>query len=141
MATYTSLLGLSLPTTGTLAGTWGDEINTAITALVETAIAGATTLTVDADTTLSTTNGVANQARSAVILWTATGSATRAITAPARSKVYIVANKTGGTQAITFRGAGPTTGVTIPAGFSALLAWNGSDFVTIANNISSGGTF
>ena len=32
------------------------------------------------------------------------------------------------------RGSGPTTGVTIPAGARALVAWNGSDFVKIVSN-------
>ena len=130
---YTTLLGLALPTTGDLSGTWGTEANTAITSLLDTAVAGTTTLSADTDVTLSTTNGAANQARSAVILWTATGSTTRNITAPAQSKAYVVINATGGSQSIVIRGAGPTTGVTIPAGNRALVAWNGSDFVTVSS--------
>lgn len=130
---YTTLLGLALPTTGDLSGTWGAEVNNAITSLLDTAVAGTTTLSADTDVTLSTTNGAANQARSAVILWTATGSTTRNITAPAQSKAYVVINATGGSQSIVIRGAGPTTGVTIPAGNRALVAWNGSDFVTVSS--------
>lgn len=130
---YTTLLGLALPTTGDLSGTWGTEVNNAITSLLDTAVAGTTTLSADTDVTLSTTNGAANQARSAVILWTATGSTTRNITAPAQSKAYVVINATGGSQSIVIRGAGPTTGVTIPAGNRALVAWNGSDFVTVSS--------
>ena len=130
---YTTLLGLALPTTGDLSGTWGTEVNTAITSLLDTAVAGTTTLSADTDVTLSTTNGVANQARSAVILWTASGSTTRNITAPAQSKAYVVINATGGSQSIVIRGVGPTTGVTIPAGNRALVAWNGSDFVTVSS--------
>jgi len=137
----TSLLGLALPVQGELTGTWGDVVNTSITSLLDTAIAGTTTLSTDADVTLSSTVLVANQARSTVLLWTANGTATRYITAPAQSKVYVVINKTAGTQSIVIRGVGPTTGITIPAGYSAIVAWNGSDFITIANNISAGGTF
>ena len=48
----TSLLGLALPITGELDGTWGDTVNDSITSLVDTAIAGTTTLSVDADVTL-----------------------------------------------------------------------------------------
>ena len=113
---YTSLLGLSLPPTGSLAGTWGDEVNNAITSLLDSAVAGTTTLSTDADVTLTTTDGVANQARAAVILWTAGGSVTRNITAPARSKAYVVINATSGSQSIVIRGTGPTTGVTVAAG-------------------------
>jgi len=130
---YTSLLGLALPVTGELSGTWGDVVNTSITNLLDSAIAGTTTISSDADVTLTTTNGVSNTSREAILLWTASGTVTRTITAPAQSKVYIVINKTGSTQSIKLVGAGPTTGVTILANELAICAWNGSDFVKIAN--------
>jgi hypothetical protein len=139
MATaYTSLLGLALPVTGELSGTWGDTVNTSITALLDSAVAGTTTLSSDADVTLTTTTGSSNQAREAIILWTAGGTATRTITAPAQSKTYIVINKTSSTQSIKLVGVGPTTGVTVVAGTSALVAWNGLDFVTVAVFASTG---
>lgn len=130
---FSPLLGLALPTTGDLSGTWGTTVNDSITSLLDSAVAGTTTLSVDTDVTLSTTNGAANQARNAVILWTASnGATTRNITAPAQSKAYVVINA--GTGSIVIRGAGPTTGVTIPSGARALVAWNGSDFVKIVSN-------
>jgi hypothetical protein len=129
----TSLLGLALPVTGELSGTWGDTVNNAITSLLDTAVAGTTTLSTDADVTLTTTTLAANQARQAILLWNASGTVTRTITAPAQSKVYVVHNKTGSTQSIKLVGVGPTTGVTIVANESAVCAWNGSDFVKIAS--------
>jgi hypothetical protein len=130
---FSPLLGLALPTTGDLSGTWGTAVNDSITSLIDSAIAGTTTLSADADVTLSTTNGSANQARNAVILWTASnGATTRNITAPAQSKAYLVINA--GTGSVVIRGAGPTAGVTIPAAARALVAWNGSDFVKIVSN-------
>jgi hypothetical protein len=130
---FSPLLGLALPTTGDLSGTWGVTVNDSITGLLDSAVAGTTTLSVDADVTLTTTNGAANQARNAVILWTASnGATTRNITAPAQSKAYVVINA--GTGSIVVRGSGPTTGVTIPSGTRALVAWNGSDFVKIVSN-------
>lgn len=135
---YTSLLGLALPATGELQGTWGTTVNDAITSLLDTAVAGTTTLNTDADVTLSTTTGAANQARQAVILWTANGTTTRNITAPAQSKSYIVINSSAGTQSIVIRGVGPTTGVTVVKGEKALVAWNGSDFVKIATDNGTG---
>ena len=130
---YTSLLGLALPVTGELSGTWGDVVNTSITNLLDSAIAGTTTISSDADVSLTTTNGVSNTSREAILLWTASGTVTRTITAPAQSKVYIVINKTGSTQSIKLVGAGPTTGVTILANELAICAWNGADFVKVAN--------
>jgi len=132
----TTLLGLALPVEGELDGTWGDVVNDSITSLVDSAVAGTTTLSTDADVTLTTTVLAANQARQAVILWTASnGATTRNITAPAQSKPYIVINA--GTGSIVLRGAGPTTGITIVAAEKCLAAWNGSDFVKIASTAAS----
>ena len=130
----TSLLGLALPVTGELSGTWGDTVNTAITELLDSAVAGTTTLSTDVDVTLTTTTLAANQARQAILLWTASnGATTRNITAPAQSKAYAVINA--GTGSIVLRGAGPTTGVTIVSGEKCLAAWNGSDFVKVASSV------
>jgi hypothetical protein len=134
---YTSLLGLALPVTGELSGTWGTTVNDAITSLLDSAVAGTTTITSDADVTLTTTTGAANTSREAILLWTASGTVTRTITAPAQSKVYVVINKTGSTQSIKLVGAGPTTGVTIIAGESAVCSWNGVDFIKVGSTIAN----
>jgi hypothetical protein len=134
---YTSLLGLALPVTGELSGTWGDTVNNAITSLLDSAVAGTTTITSDADVTLTTTTGAANTSREAILLWTASGTVTRTITAPAQSKVYVVINKTGSTQSIKLVGAGPTAGVTIIAGESAVCSWNGVDFIKVGSTIAN----
>ena len=134
---YTSLLGLALPVTGELSGTWGTTVNDAITNLLDSAVAGTTTITSDADVTLTTTTGAANTSREAILLWTASGTVTRTITAPAQSKVYVVINKTGSTQSIKLVGVGPTTGVTIIAGESAVCSWNGVDFIKVGSTIAN----
>ena len=136
----TTLLGLALPVTGELSGSWGDVVNASITNLVDSAVAGTTTLSADADVTLTTTSLAANQARQAILLWTATGSTLRTITAPAASKTYVVINATGGTQSIKLVGAGPTTGITLVPGERCLAAWNGSDFIKIATTEADGVT-
>ena len=134
---YTTLLGLAKPVTGTEANTWGTVVNDEITSLLDTAVAGTTTISSDADVTLTTTSGAANTSRQAVLLWTASGTVTRTITAPAQSKVYVVINKTGSTQSIKLVGVGPTTGVTIIAGESAVCSWNGVDFIKIGSTIAN----
>ncbi len=136
----TSLLGLALPVTGELAGTWGTTVNDSITSLLDTAVAGTTTLSSDGDVTLTTTAQVANQARQAILLCSGARTALRTITAPAQSKIYTIINATTGGYSVKLVGAGPTTGVTIVAGESALVAWNGSDFIKISNT-AGGGTF
>jgi hypothetical protein len=134
---YTSLLGLALPVTGELSGTWGDTVNNSITGLLDTAVAGTTTISSDADVTLTTTTGAANTSRQAILLWTAGGTTLRTITAPAQSKTYVVINKTSSTQSIKLVGVGPTTGVTIIAGESAVCAWNGVDFIKTSSTIAN----
>lgn len=134
----TTLLGLALPVEGELDGTWGDVANDSITSLVDSAVAGTTTLSTDTDVTLTTTALAANQARQAILLWTASnGATTRNITAPAQSKPYIVINA--GTGSVVLRGAGPTTGVTIVSGEKCLAAWNGSDFVKVSTSTAGSG--
>lgn len=126
---YTSLLGLALPVQGELDGTWGDTVNNSITSLLDSAVAGTTTLSTDADVTLTTTTGVANTAREAVLLCTGARTAITYITAPAHSKTYTVINATTGGYVVYIRGVGPTTGIAVPMGYAVQVAWNGSDFV------------
>jgi len=142
MATaYTALLGLALPVTGELSGTWGDVVSDGITSLLDTAVAGTTTLSADADVTLSTTTGAANQARQAIINCTGARSVLRTITAPAASKEYVVINGTTGGFGVKIVGVGPTTGITVLAGSQALVAWNGSDFVQVGSPAPTGTGF
>jgi len=138
----TPLLGLALPDQGSNTGIWGTLVNNSITSLLDSAVAGTTTLSADSDVTLTTTEEAANQAREAILLWTAAGTTTRNITAPYRSKAYIVINASG-TQSIVLRaytGSVYTTGVTLVAGEKALCAWNGSDFVKVSTTVNSGVT-
>lgn len=127
----TPLLGLALPADGTT--NWGTLANTSITALLDSAVAGTTTLTSDADVTLTNTAEVANESRQAILLCSGARVALRTITAPAQSKTYVVINNTSGGFGVKLVGVGPTTGVTIAASQAALLAWNGSDFALVAS--------
>jgi hypothetical protein len=131
---YTSLLGLALPVQGELSGTWGDVVNQSITSLVDTSVAGTTNVSADSNVTLTTTTGASNQARQAILLFSGARTAIRTVTAPAQSKIYTVINATTGGFAVQLVGAGPTTGLTIPNGASATVAWNGSDFIEVGTS-------
>jgi hypothetical protein len=133
---YTTLLGFAQPVPGTEANTWGTAVNDSITALVEDAIAGSATASVtSADWTLTTTgSGAANQARSAILIPTGTPGVSRNIIAPSSSKAYIVDNQSDG--AVVVKGSA-TTGVSIAAGTAALVAWDGSDFVLVAQDLAN----
>ena len=145
MATsYTTLLGLALPATGDLSGTWGSVVNSSVTQLVEDSVAGVATASVlSADWTLTTTGGGAsNEARMAILIPTGSSGTTRNINAPKTSKAYLVVNNSTGSVVVRGGPTTPTTGATILAGANAVVAWNGSDFVNLtpAGLPLSGGT-
>jgi hypothetical protein len=127
---YTTLLGLALPVTGELSGTWGDTVNNSITQLTDDSIAGVATQSVAlADWTLTTTGGGAsNQARMAILIPTGSPGVSRNIIAPSKSKVYAVINQSD--SDVVLKGAA-TSGVLIPTGASILCAWNGTDFTQV----------
>jgi len=136
MATsYTSLLGLALPVTGELSGTWGDTVNNYISTYIDSAVAGSLTLT--ADTTLTKTTGSSLGATSSqyAIIIASPASAAITITAPAASKMYVV-NNTSATYTVTFKATGQT-GVTIATSEKCVVAFNGTDFVKIASTVVS----
>ena len=145
---YTSLLGLALPVTGELSGTWGDTVNDYITQYLDASVAGTQTISgSQTAVTLSKTTasslsqaGAGSTGSSQYMIVNCTGNPAGllTITAPAASKPYIVINGTSTSQSVKIVGAGPTTGVTIPSGQRALVAWNGSDFVQVG--ASAGGS-
>lgn len=147
---YTSLLGLALPVTGELDGTWGDTVNDYITEYVDASVAGAQTISgSQTAVTLSITNGTSlSQAGSGstgssqyqIINCTGNPAGLLTITAPASSKSYIIVNATSTSQSVKIVGAGPTTGVTVVSGEKALVVWNGSDFVKVSTSTAGSGT-
>jgi hypothetical protein len=124
----TPLLGLALPADGVT--NWGTLVNTSITALLDSAVSGTTTISsTSTPYTLTTTNEAANEARQAVILCTGARTGIQTVIAPAQSKTYVLINATTGGFGVKIVGVGPTTGVTVPNGRAYMVAWNGSDFV------------
>jgi hypothetical protein len=137
MPSYTSSLRLLQPSTGEYPGTWGTQVNTGLTALVDTSVAGTATITMTAaDYTLSTANGATDEARAMVLNLTGTPGAARNVICPAVSKVYIVYNNTTGGFAQTLKTASGS-GISVPNGATAFLRCNGTDVVTAANYFGS----
>lgn len=135
---YTAKLRLAQPATGELFGTWGTTVNTGITALVEDAIAGRASVAMsDADYTLTSNNGAADEARNMVIRMTGTLTAPRNVICPTAAKLYIFENATTGGFAVTLK-TSAGTGVSVAAGASALLRCDGTNVVTWVT--ASGGT-
>lgn len=136
MPSYTSSLRLIQPTTGEYPGTWGTQVNTGITALVDNAVAGTATIAVGStDYTLSIVNGAADESRAAVLSLTAgAGVGARNIICPAVSKLYVVVNTSGFTQTVKTTAG---TGVAVPTGTTAFVRCNGTDVVTALNYFGS----
>ncbi len=144
---YTSLLGLALPVTGELSGTWGDTVNDYITSYLDAAVAGAQTISgTQTAVTLSTTNGatltqaggagITGSAQYQIINCTGNPASALTVTVPSASKVYLVLNNTSTSQTVTVK-ASATTGVTVAAAQAALIAWNGTDFELVATTDAS----
>lgn len=138
---YSTNLGLALPVQGELSGTWGDMVNYGITDYVDIAVAGTLTLNGDGAVTLANTNGnssgtniVSTTAQYAILKITGTTTA-KTITAPTLSKTYTVINAS--SYDVTVKASGQT-GVTIPAGDKAFIAFNGTDYVRVG--ASAGGS-
>ena len=155
---YSNLLGLALPVTGELSGTWGDTVNDYITKYLDDAIANAQVISgSQTAVTLSKTTGTAlvaagsgstGSAQYALIRCTGNPASTLTITVSYSSltnsqfsKTYLIFNSTSTNQSVVVQAttsSGTSTGVTITAGERALIAWNGTDFVKIATQSGTG---
>lgn len=139
---YTTNLSLGQPVTGTESGTWGDDVNNAVTAYLDIAIAGSLTVDMSAGNvtltntlgTNSATNIGSTTAQYAILNLTGAMSAARDLIVPGVSKSYIVNNNTTGGFAVTLKGAS-TTGITLANGERCVVAWNGSDYAKISTNV------
>jgi len=142
--TYSTSLKLALIGDGDQAGIWGQTTNTNLGTLLEQAITGVQSITmIDANYTLTNFNGVANEARNAVLVVTGTNNAIRDLIPPVQEKLYTIVNNTTGGFAIRVIG-GSGTGVNVPNGATCLVYCDGTNFVNglsgVAGNFSVSGT-
>ena len=138
-STYSTSLKLTLMGDGDQAGLWGQTTNTNLGTLLEQAITGVTSITMsDANYTLTSFNGVSDEARNAVLVVTGTNNAVRDLIPPVVEKLYTIVNNTTGGYAIRVIGASGT-GVNIPNGATCLVYCDGTNFI---NGLSgSAGSF
>ena len=144
-STYSTSLKLTLMGDGDQTGLWGQTTNTNLGTLVEQAITGVVSITMsDANYTLTSFNGITDEARNAVIIATGTNNALRDLIPPVVEKLYTIVNNTTGGYAIRVIGASGT-GVTIPNGVTSLVYCDGTNFVSglsgTAGNFTVNGTF
>lgn len=128
-STYSTSLKLTLMGDGDQAGLWGQTTNTNLGTLLEQAITGVTSITMsDANYTLTSFNGVSDEARNAVLVVSGTNAAVRDLIPPVVKKLYTIVNNTTGGYAIRVIGASGT-GVNVPNGATCLVYCDGTNFV------------
>jgi hypothetical protein len=133
-STFSTTLRLELPSNGEQSGIWGQTLNKDIS-LIEQAIAGITDIYLTGGNyTLSSFNGLEDEARSAVISCTGILSAAANVVAPSVQKTYIITNTAGANVTIK---TSTGNGVTVLNGTSSLVYCDGTDFYTAVslNNV------
>ena len=149
-STYSTSLKLTLMGDGDQSGLWGQTTNTNLGTLLEQAITGVQSIAMaDANYTLTSFNGISDEARNAVLVVTGTNNAVRDLIPPVVEKLYTIVNNTTGGYAIRVIGASGT-GVNIPNGATCLVYCDGTNFVnglsgsagnfSVAGNVSVTGT-
>lgn len=127
-STYSTSLKLTLPGDGDQSGIWGQTTNNNLGTLLEQAIAGVVSISMaDANYILTNFNGVADEARNAVLVVGGTNSAVRDLTPPLVKKVYTIVNNTIGGYAIRIIGVSGT-GVIVPNSATCLVYCDGTNF-------------
>jgi hypothetical protein len=143
MSTYSPSLRIELITTGDQAGVWGTTTNTNLGTLIESAIAGYTSVSItSANQALTALNGVADQSRNMTIALTTTTTAAFNVYAPPAEKTYVIQNASSYTATIYNSSVlGNTTaagtGVAIPAGRTVTVWSDGTNFAFQNDHLSS----
>lgn len=131
-SSYTDNLRLEIQATGENRTTWGNKANSVFN-LIEDSIAGYTSVAMaDANVTLTTSNGSADQARSAYLNFTGNNTAVRTVTIPVVSKTYIIKNSVSNGHAITISNG--TNSVNVANG-AVVLLWTDGTLVTASTNL------
>jgi len=143
MSTYSPSLRIELITTGDQAGVWGTTTNTNLGTLIESAIAGYTSVSItSADQALTALDGLPDESRNMALALTTTTTAAFAVYAPPAEKTYIVYNASA--YAATIYNStvlGNTTaaglGVVIPAGKKFVVFTTGANFYVADANAAA----
>lgn len=124
--------GLNKQTPGTNDNAWGDVLNDEVIQLVDEFVAGRASFTLSGTKTLTSTNGVSNEARMAILH--VTGGTGGDVVIPARSKLYLVFNQASGDVRLA-----PSGGVaaTVNATEAVLVMCDGTDCYSLGINGAS----
>lgn len=122
-SSYSTSLRFNLQATGENLNSWGSLLNSGALSLIDSSIAGYSAISLTANTTLTTANGSADQARMATLKFTSTGAYT--VTIPAVSKQYFIWNAS--SYSITIASSGGGTSVIVPATGKVYLGSDGTN--------------
>ena len=126
MATYTTRIRLEKQATGDNSNTWGERLNSNVFDLVDSAVAGYTSITLtDSSHVVTAADGSADEARSAMLYLHGTLTSSVDITIPSVSKQYLVRNNTSGSYTITAKCNGGS-GVALPQGYNTMIYCDGT---------------
>jgi hypothetical protein len=128
---YSTSLGLILQNAGENSTTWGSFVNTNFQTLLEQAIVGQTTVAMtNADYTLTSAQGVSNEARNAVLIITGNQNATYNVIVPAVPKLYIITNNLNSSATAYFKVTGSSTSFSVANGNTVIVYCTGSNVGT-----------
>lgn len=146
MSTYSPSLRIELIATGDQAGVWGTTTNTNLGTLVESAIAGYTSVSItSAAQALTALDGLPDQSRNMVLALTTTTTAAFAVYAPPVEKLYVVYNASAYPATVynsTVLGntTAAGTGALIPAGRTVAIWSDGTNFAYQNTNLQTSPT-
>jgi len=131
-STYTTRTRLEKQGDGENANTWGLKLNQNVIDLVDDAVAGYETVSVDAVTSISLTanDGTPDQARNLALRFTGALTAPCTVVAPNAEKVYFVGNETTGDQPIVLK-AGSASETVYPNS-PTLIAFDGTNSMQLS---------
>lgn len=137
-STFSPLLRLELQATGENLNTWGQLLN-AVIRQAEASIAGVTTIDTSSPgtTTLTTANGMMDQARSSTLKFTGAKTGDVEVIIPDGPKLYVLVNESTGTGALTLKTSSGTA-LTIAADAALFVAVDGSEIIVLGGQAPGG---
>lgn len=138
-STYTNSLRLEKQGNGENPNTWGQKLNQSVIELIDSSVAGYTSITVSStNVTLTTSDGGVDQARTKILEITGTLTANVAIIIPQVPKDYVVYNKTTGAYTVTFKTVASAGVVIVQNGIGTIICDGAAGNVYAANGTGIG---
>lgn len=137
-STFSTSLKLELPQNGEQSGIWGQTLNNDLN-LIEQAVTNISDIFLTGDYTLTSFNGLPDEARNAVISCTGSLSSPANVIAPSVQKTYIISNNTGANVTIK---TSTGNGVVVLNATNTLVYCDGTDFYQAVslNNVTGNQT-